>query len=83
MICRSCADEADGRVPSAVPCEFCDKTIQLTPVGRVLRTHKPGSPCAANGYQRFARCGGSGKPAVWGHAACKGCDCHHHPVVRS
>lgn len=83
MICKSCADEADGNVPEAARCPQCGKTVQVTRVGRVLRTHKPDSPRAANGYQRFPRCAGSGKVPVWGHAACPGCDCHHQPVVRS
>lgn len=78
MICNDCIFEADlgGEYEDVSFCRVCGFSIPLTKKGRVERHPDYDDPGPI-----FPDCEGSGKkPAKWGHAACKGCDCMHKPA---
>jgi uncharacterized OB-fold protein len=90
VICSSCADEADGVIPKRADCWKCGKSVSLVKGSgthslswqNAPRYHyhkRPIEVVRGDGvkYLARARCDASGKSAVWGHAACPGCDCRH------
>lgn len=70
MICKLCAWEADAYHASCA-CPECGALLSVRS-GERLPKHR-----RADGR---GRCPASSDTALWGHAACRGCDCRHLPV---
>lgn len=80
MICKSCADAADGVTIRFTYCPVCGRFIQ------VYRTDLPREQQHLAVHKLVGtriRCQGSGKAPspLGGHAACKGCSCQHRKGV--
>lgn len=79
MICKLCANEADGIRPDKGDCGACGREFVVT-INAILPRHKQRvMKISESGHQYISsvKCSGSHKPAIWGHAACLGCDCAH------
>ncbi len=74
MICKPCADAADGKVSVPLGCGRCGRTDVSTHDNGRLYPHRVEKPYEEGGHPR---CDGSGSYPVPTHRDCKGCDCQH------
>lgn len=71
MICKLCADAADGNELRLPACPVCLRTP--------MAVYNDAVPVAEQRVYRHGMCPGSFKPPAFptGHDYCKGCDCQH------
>lgn len=82
MICKLCADDADGTLDNRGECGVCGREFKKLTVNGLLPFHKQKvtrESEAGGVYLTRVKCSGSGLSAMRGHALCKGCDCAHKP----
>lgn len=72
MICKPCADAADGKTqgPTLPHCPTCGRQIAIYSPGGKVVAHKRGLERCPGGPAEH-------KPVWTGHERCKGCSCQH------